>query len=485
MDQYFSHDLLLQQSPHFSSAQIYALKVLQFGAGELQQHLADMATLNPAIEAEQRDLCPLCHRPFEGALGERCSCQRLERAASLDDDDDIGDWSDVAAHGATRMGDDGEDDPLARISGQQEYGAGLLMSLHAMIPAAGARIANYLVGNLDSRGLLPASVIDDAASALCVPPEHVEAVLKKLQTLDPPGIGARTVQEALLLQLRRLREAGQPHPLAEVILRTYFAELAARHFREIAHALNVPPRMIEAELHFIGKVLHPFPAHGYDPDLSGMATGAPPVRPDVVIRRTPRGFGCDIVERRRWEVRVSSSYDQAQQMIKQGRLPVSERERDQVHSAVENAKTLISAMQQRWKTMKRVVDALIVMQQDYLERGEAGLVPLTRKAVGDVLGLHESTVSRATDGKFVQLPDGRTVSFDDFFNESLQVKDAIVALIDQEDPRHPYSDEQLKGLLKTQQMPVARRTVAKYREELKINPSRLRRNRLAPVLSER
>ena len=488
MDQSFynSNDLLVQRTQKLSLNQIQAVKMLQLPGQELQTFLTNAVAENPALEGEECELCPICHFPLRGSHGERCDClasRQKEEKPDIDMAPEGRDDWDNSLHGATGAGsfDESAEDPLVRISGRMEYGAGLLSVLRAMVAAEDALIAEYLIGSLTSRGLLPIDIVEEAAAALGCSVACVENVLAALQTLDPPGIGARTIAEALLLQLARLREAGDPHPLAERLIHDHFNGLAAKHFREIAREIGIAPRLIEMELGFISQHLHPFPAHGFDPDLSGVATGAPPIRPDVVIRRTANGFEADIVEQRRWDLRISDSYQQVKHLLKRGEVTASKPEREHIHRSMEDASNLLAALNQRWRTMQRVADALIVMQRDYLERGPSGLMPLTRKDVGDYISLHESTVSRATDGKFVLLPNGKTVPFDDFFNESLQVKDAIIVLIEGEDLHHPYSDEQLTIMLKRRGMEVARRTVAKYREEINILPSRLRRNRLAPV----
>ena len=479
-----SGDMLVKHAQRLSINQIQAVRVLQFPAQELQTYLANVLNENPALEGEEYELCPICHYPLNSSRGERCDCSAgIRQTTDIDMAPEGRDDWESSLHSVSSAGsfEDGEDDPLVRVSGRAEYGAGLLSSLRAMIADEDADIAEYLVGSLNSHGLLPADIIEDASVALDVDAVRVESVLDALQALDPPGIGARGIAESLLLQLERLREDGQPRPLAEQLIRDYFDDLAAKHFREIAREIGIAPRLIEMELNFISQKLHPFPAHGFDPDLSGMATSAPPIRPDVVIRRTANGYEADIVEQRRWDLRVSSTYHQVRQMFKRGEVDATKGERAHVLRSYEDAKNLLAALNQRWHTMQRVADALIEMQFDYLEHGPAGLVALTRKDVGDKIKLHESTVSRATDGKFVLLPNGKTVPFDDFFNESLQVKEAIQGLVENEDPHHPYSDEQLTALLKSLGMEVARRTVAKYREEINILPSRLRRNRLAPT----
>ncbi len=479
-----TNDLLQKNSTILSHNQIQAVRILQFPSQELHDFLTSTLNANPALEGEERDLCPVCHHPIGADSLGGCDCtisirQKDETQDKQQDGREDWDMSMQSVRGAGSYDDD-DDDPLVRVSGRLEYGAGLLTSLRAMIAHHDYSVADYLVGSIDSHGLLPASIVEEAIADLGACRASVERVLAALQQLDPPGVGARSPREALLLQLRRLREQGDPHPLAEKLLTDYFHDIAAKHFREISREVGATPRIIELELNFIAHKLHPFPAHGFDPDLSGIASSAPPVRPDVVIRRTSHGFEADIVEQRRWNLRISDSYRKVRDMMRHQDTRVGTMtQREQVRRSLEEANVLLAALRQRWHTMQRVADALIDLQWDYLERGPAGLRPLTRKDVGDVVNLHESTVSRATDGKFVLLPNGKTVPFDDFFNDSLLVKDAIILLIDSEDARHPFSDEQITGMLNARGMEVARRTVAKYREELSILPSRLRRNRLA------
>jgi len=490
MEQNLTNDLVVKQGTTLSHNQIQAVRVLQYPGPELHNFITKALLENPALEGEECDICPVCHH---GGEGQSCDCVTIRQSQQHSSQEEIRDgredW-DMSLQSVRGAGsfDEDDEDPLNRVSGRAEYGAGLLTALHALIPSRDYMIAEYLVGSLDSHGLLPPAIVGETAAILAIAEDRVESVLAALQQLDPPGVGARSPREALLIQLRRLREGGEAHDLAELLLRDHFEDLAAKHFREIARMIGKTPRQIEQELNFIAQKLHPHPAHGFDPDLSGMAVGAPPVRPDVVIRQTLNGFEADIVEQRRWNLRLAESFSTARQLYRRDTSTGTSTDRELVRKSLDEASNLLQALKQRWQTMQRVADALIDLQRDYLERGNAGLRPLTRKDVGDRIMLHESTVSRATDGKFVLLPSGRTVPFDDFFNDSLLVKNAISNLIAQEDPRHPYSDEQLTSILNDQGMEVARRTVAKYREELSILPSRLRRNRLAqltPVTSKR
>jgi RNA polymerase sigma-54 factor len=364
---------------------------------------------------------------------------------------------------------------MSRVAATIPTGETLLQTLCLTIPAADADIAEYLVGSLDHHGFLSANIVSDVAEALGCAVERVERTLLALQRLDPIGIGARGAQECLLIQLERLSEAGDPHPLALTLVRDHLRDVAYRRFREVARRLGLTPKRIEAEWEYIRHDLYPYPAHGFDSTSGALTSSASPVRPDVVIRATSNGFVAEVVERNRYVLRVNPEYVWARKNLTH--IQCNDEARTHIRSHVEQAQTFIAALRQRWDTMQRVSDALIEMQREFLEVGQSALKPLTRADVARKIGLHESTVSRATDGKYVLLPNGHTASFDDFFDASLPAKKALCDILTEENTQRPYSDEQLMRILQRQGIVIARRTIAKYREELQILPSRLRRSR--------
>lgn len=457
------------QAPVITYRQIAAVRLLQLSSQELEVAIAREQVENPALEAECVACCPRCGGPLT-ALGQLClTCATRPGTA----DRTRGDWDDLDG-GATTMVDDDED-PIYRVAAAPIRAEGLLRLLRLALPSADAAIAEYLVASLDDHGYLAATIVAETARALHCSATRVERALAALQQLDPPGIGARGARECLLIQLARLRESGDAHPLAELLVREHLKPLAFRHFREVAHVLGLTPKKIELEWMFIRRALHPYPAHGYHPDIAAVAQTAAPVRPDVIIRRKGSAYSVEVSERQRYTLRVSDEYLRVRRQL--ATLHISAADREHVRAHIEQAQSFIAALRQRWETMQRVTEALIVAQREYLERGQGALKPLTRADVARTLGLHESTVSRATDGKFILLPDGRSVPFDDFFNGSLPVREALRDLVAGENPFRPLSDEQLKRLLTARGFEVARRTIAKYREEMAILPSRLRRQR--------
>jgi len=462
-----------QQTPNISYRQIAAVRLLQLPNPELEATIARTLEENPAFEADTRPCCPRCNNPLETPLSPCSVCGSAPRTADDRRREDGPDFEGPSYAGS--FTDEENDDPISRVAATIPTGETLLQTLCLSIPADDAHIAEYLVGSLDHHGFLPAAIVADAAAALGCDDARVENALRALQRLDPAGIGARGAEECLLIQLERLSEAGDPHPLAETLVRDHLRDVAYRRFREVAKRLGLTPKRIEAEWEFIRHDLYPYPAHGFDSLSGALTASAAPVRPDVVIRGTSNGFVAEVVERNRYVLRVNPEYVWARKNL--SHLQCNDDARTHIRSHVEQAQTFIAALRQRWETMQRVSDALIEMQREFLEVGQSALKPLTRADVARKIGLHESTVSRATDGKFVLLPNGRTASFDDFFDASLPAKKALCDIIAEENPQHPFSDEQLMRILQRQGILIARRTIAKYREELQILPSRLRRSR--------
>jgi RNA polymerase sigma-54 factor len=469
------------QTQGISYRQIAAVRLLQLPSQNLDEVVQHEADENPALEADTRQCCPRCNSPLESPTAPCSNCETGARAATSEttspERENPGDLDGPIYASSGLASDEDPDDPMNRVAAYTPTGEELLQALCFALAAEDAPIAEYLVGSLDHHGFLPASITADAANALGSATDAVEQALAALQHLDPPGIGARGGQECLLIQLQRMREEGDPHDLAETMVRDYFNELAHRRYREIARALDVPPRRVETEWEFIRSTLYPYPTHGFEDGVQALAPSAAPVRPDVVIRKGSNGFVAEVVERNRYVLRVNAEYLDARRRL--ARLTQDDEARAHIRKHVDQAQAFIAALRQRWDTMQRVSDALIEMQSEFLEHGHLALKPLTRADVAKRIGLHESTVSRATDGKFVLLPSGKTAPFDDFFDASLPVKKALLDIIGEENASRPFSDEQLMRILHRRGVEIARRTIAKYREELGVLPSRLRRMRPA------
>jgi RNA polymerase sigma-54 factor len=460
-----------QQTHTVSPKLIESIAILQLSSLELEQAVSAEQAENPALEVDEVAQCLQCGMPLTNGRCVVCSAV----TSTTQPRDSLAEWSDIEDHGGSGLGDDDDFDPMLRVSAAATLPEMLLTALCTALPAEDMAIAEALVGSLDERGYLAARV-EDLAADLGVPAERVERALEALQAQEPLGIGARDVTECLLIQLRWFREQGKPQPLAEQIVAHHLAEVGQRRFVEIGRELGTTSTHVKRAWHFIKTNLNPYPAHAaLDEPLPRGANGRGAtalVRPDVIIRRTETGFEAEVVERRRWRFAINPSFNQV--VATKDQPGVSDAQRKHVRQYVHRAQTFIDNINKRWQTLKQIADALIEAQYDFLDKGVRYLRPLTRSELALYVGVHEATISRATNDKYVLLPDGRTISFDDFFDGSLRAKDLLRELIAAEDPRHPLSDEDLAALLTERGIPVARRTVAKYRDALKILPSRLR-----------
>jgi len=458
------------QTTNVSAKLIASITILQLSSLELEQAISVEQAENPAFEVDEVPQCLQCGTPLRGGMCQICGGNALAAQTR----DTTAEWDNAYEPTATSNSADEDDfDPMSRVSTTASLEESLLSTMRTLLPDEDMFIAEALVGNLDSHGYLTAS-IQELTEDLDVSAERVENVLALLQAQEPLGIGARDLSECLLIQLHWFREQGQPQPLAEQIVGRFLKDVGERRFVEIGRELGTTSTHIKRAWQFIKANLNPYPAHAaLDGETTrGSRATAALVRPDVIIRRTDSGFEAEVVEGKRFKFGIQSSYNMAARL--KDPVSISDSERKHIRQYVQRAQFFIDCVQQRWMTLKKIADALIEDQYEFLDNGVRYLKPLTRSELAIHVGLHEATISRATNDKYVLLPDGRTIPFDDFFDASLRAKDTLRELIADEDVRHPLSDEDLAEMLTDRGMPVARRTVAKYRESLKILPSRLR-----------
>ena len=351
--------------------------------------------------------------------------------------------------------DGGEDDPTAGLRAATSLADHLLDQLRLQMDAQDLPIGLELIGSLDRRGWLtdtPTAV----AERLDVPVSRVEAVLRVLQTLDPPGIAGRDARETLLLQLDQLDHAPPARrALARRLVAERLDDLAGQAWGRLARALGVAAADIEAAVAFIRANLTPYPAHAF----WGDETAEPLPEPDVMILLNPSDPASPpsitVVEAERYALRITPSAAQAS-----ADLPA-------MNAHLQRARLFLASLRQRWRTLAQVSQALAEAQPEYVRRG----VPATRRAltqteVALALGVHPSTVSRTVRHKYAQLPAGRIVPLASFFSVDAPAKAALRALVATE--RRPLTDQALCRALSQQGFHLSRRTVAHYRAELGI-----------------
>ena len=448
--------------------QIAANYILQMSSVELQEAISQELGENPALEMTELAACPICGNPVAGNYCTECMPRRPDAT-----DGSMVAGDELPADTPARLRDeDDEFDPIARAEADFTLEDHLTWNLHALLPTYLHPVADHVIGALDSNGFLTET---DAAVAAAtgVTTADVGQVLAAMKGLEPIGIGSRSITESLLAQIEYLREEGEIEipQHAEAVIGDYLADLGERRFREVAAAVGATQREVIAVWEFVKGNLNPYPTAAFTAAISSDAS-RPIIRPDVLIRATDGELTVEVVESRRFSLRVAPIYSSLSSKLRSAET--TEDEKQHVRQYVGRAKFFIDNINRRRATIQRIAECLVERQRDYLVHGVQRLVPLTRAEVGELIGMHESTVSRATAEKYVMIPTGEVVPFSHFFTASLGTKDQIKRMIEAEDARHPYSDQEIADALAEEGIALARRTVAKYRDELQILPARLR-----------
>lgn len=448
--------------------QIAANAILAMSSVELAETISAELEENPALDMLEQSTCPICGSLITGSHCTECLPKGSAGSGPADvPEGGPGDW-------AVREEAD-ELDPIARAEAEFTLHEHLTWTLYALLPARLHPVADYAIGALDDNGFLTDSD-EEIAAATRVTVEDVVAVREAMRGVEPIGVGSRNISESLLAQIQYLREADEihvPEPV-EAIVRDHLHDLGERRFGQIASALGTSTDQVLAAWEFVKVNLHPYPTSAFNAAVGAAGGGNRSIlRPDVLIRIVDGELQVEVVESRRFSLRVDPIYARLSAGMRS--TEASESDRQHVREFVGRARFFIDNVNRRRATLQRIAECLVERQRDYLVHGVQHLVPLTRAEVGTLIGMHESTVSRATAEKYVMLPTGEVVPFGHFFTASLGVKDQIRKMIEAEDPARPLSDQEIADRLAAEGVAIARRTVAKYRDELQLLPARLRR----------
>lgn len=328
------------------------------------------------------------------------------------------------------------------------------------------RIAEYMIGNLDEKGYLELA-LEQIAQTLKADLEEVEQALFVVQSLEPRGVGARDLKECLVIQLEY---AGLKDSLAFAIADKYLYELADGKISKIATELQVTPQEIQEAADVI-RTLDPRPGLHYHRDEPKY------IIPDATVEKVEGEYIILVNDSTTPRLSISSYYERL--------LKEDGQAKKYIHDKMNSALWLIKSIEQRRMTIYKVTEAIVQEQRDFFDKGISSLKPMTLKEIADIVDLHESTISRATNNKYVQTPRG-IFELKYFFSSGLStsngeatssesVKAKLKELVDKEDRKKPLSDQRLCELLNEEGITISRRTVAKYREELGILSSAKRK----------
>lgn len=467
-----------------SPQQIQLMKLLQVPTMELDQRIKQEIEENPALE--------------EGAEvneDEYDNDDDFDDDYDSDSDDqdfDISDYIDEEGSDyKTKANNHSKDDEerVIPLSGEQSFQEKLTEQLHLLyLDDHQFMIADTLIGNLDESGYLNReieAIVDDLAFSANVMTDEkeVEGVLMIIQELDPAGVGARDLQECLLIQIRRKQDGDITRYTAKIILEEFFEEFTRKHYDKIAKKLEIEDEDLKEAIDEILK-LNPKPGGS----MIESAKNYQQIIPDFMITEFEGRLELTLNGRNAPDLKVSREYEMMLRTYAEG-AKTSKSDKDAlmfVKQKLDGAKWFIDAIKQRQNTLLFTMDAIMNYQREYFLTGdETNLRPMILKDIAEIVGLDISTISRVANSKYVQTGYG-IFALKYFFSESLstdsgeevstrEVKKILSEAIEGEQKKKPLTDERLMDLLKEKGYNIARRTVAKYREQLNIPVARLRK----------
>lgn len=449
--------------------QIQANAILNMSLIELQQFIETESAENPALSVKEGSRCPICGFVTNDKACPVCGAS-MKAVPELDSDKF--DERDYLARAYEAAGNEATFDPFRTVASTISLSAYLKQQARMCLSGRRLRIAEYLIDCLDDDGYFRESLFETAEEFAAAVPE-VEEVLSVLQSFDPVGIGARDLRECLLIQLRSLGLADTTAAYAERVLIDHWDDFSKLKLKLIAKNMEVPLGVVAEAAGFIKDHLTPYPASLYSQPFSELAPGdGAALVPDVMMRAKGDSISVDVLDSHGNQIGVDETYDDLYASIRQGDSYLSEDDARHIREHVERVKCILEAIALRKKTLARVANYIAEYQQGFLLHGPSHLRPLRQKDVAKALEVHESTICRAVAGKFCKLPSGETISFEVFFDSALPVRNMIREIIARSN--EPMSDGEIAKRLAEQGTEIARRTVAKYREQLRVLPYQLR-----------
>jgi len=482
LKQKLQQKLLQKLSPQ----QIQMIKLLEVPTLQIEQRIKKELEENPALEEGQDDEEVPAAEAEEENPNEEDQDQEEFTLDDYIDEDDIPDYR-LHADNYSKDEDKKSEIPFSVGSTFQEYLTSQL-GLRELTDKQKI-LGEYIVGNIDEDGYLRReliNIVDDLAFLQNVntTEQELEEVLNIIQDLEPAGVGARNLRECLLLQLEKKDNAQPSVNIAHKIIDLYFEEFTKRHYDKIMARLGIGESDLKSAIEEILK-LNPKPGGVYNDPFSKTAQ---PIIPDFILELSEDGFDLHLNSRNLPELRLNSAYSEMLQAYSKDKSQKKEM-KDAVlfvKQKIDSAKWFIDAIRQRQNTLLLTMNAILEYQKEYFIDGdETRLRPMILKDVAEMTGLDISTVSRVANSKYIQTHFG-ILPLKFFFSEGLQtdageevstreIKRILQDCIDNEEKRKPLTDERLTEILQEKGYLIARRTVAKYREQLNIPVARLRR----------
>ena len=464
----------MHQSQNLSLQQVLApqlqqsLLILQAPLLELRNLVQQEMETNPVLEELATEPGP--EGEDKAAADDAQFKEEIDQLAKLDDE-----WRDYMAQSSSYSGRSQEDEEKRQfffdsIATQETLQQHLMGQLNqTALDANDRKTAEVIIGNIDDSGFLQ-STPEDMAMNTGIPKDDFETMLTLIQSFYPPGVGARDLQECLLIQLKR---EGKHNSLEYKIIAEHMQDLGKRRFPEIARRMGLSAEQVQKCANNIARL---------DPRPGQIFAESPQnyVLPDVTVEKIDGEYQIILNGEQIPHLRISNTYKDIMSQDGNGGEV-----KDYIRDKIRSGKFLIKSIHQRQQTISNISHQIVSRQREFLDHGSAHLKPMTMVQIADAVGVHETTVSRAISGKYMATPQGvfemkyfftpgyQTSSGEAMSNTS--VKEAILDLVKSENGSSPLSDKEIVEILSERGIPIARRTVAKYRTELNILPSNMRR----------
>ncbi len=474
----------LTQQQKLSPQQIQYQKLLQLNTLALEQRIKTELELNPILEEE-------IELTQEQDDKERDDDFEVEEIKDPDKEEfELEDFMNDHDYDHERVYRNNEEEqyhPLAPV--RETLSEHLLEQLHMLnMNEEHTRLGEEIIGNLDESGYLKRTLEDlinelELFEHIIIDIDTAETILKRIQLFDPVGIASRDLRECLLIQLRRNKNADPYYKyLAEKMLEVYYDDFTKRRFEALKQKMNLTDETLKETVHLI-QSLNPKPGEG---NIESEEMNQ--ISPDFVIEKMENDYVITLNDRSMPSVTISRQYLELFDSNKNKRGKKNPREKETykfLREKFESAKWFIACIQQRRETLMKIMQAIFHRQYEFFEKGAKALRPMIYKDIAEEINMDISTISRVVNGKYVQSPQGiHELKY--FFSEGLStdtgeevsnkhIKERLKEIIEKEDKKKPYSDDKLAELLNGEGIHIARRTVAKYREQLRLPVARLRK----------
>ncbi len=481
-----AQNLSLQQK--MAPQLIQSLQLLQMSTLDLQLEIKQQLELNPLLEeGPEQETAELDGETRRAETGLGDEAEVPDPAARQDPEPFLVDQFELGAYNTERTEYDpnweADREPREnRITTMPSLNQRLQEQLGlADLSDAEREIGEFIVGSLDDRGYLACTVAQIAAE-LQVAEADVERVLKVVQAFDPPGIAARDLRECLTIQLEQLESPHRATALA--LVQRHLDDLTRRRFTRITRQLGISQEELRGAVALIQR-LQPHPGSESTSDYNGLLTLDPEtahITPDLIVEKVGDEWVVSLTEGTLPSLRINPAYSR---LLSEPRGGGRDEMRKYLSRKMNDARWLINAIRQRRTTMLKVANYIVRAQLGFFEKGPAHLRPMVLQDVADAVGMHVSTISRVSNGKYMQTPHG-VFELKYFFDSRLgtdsgedvsarSVKERIAALVAAEDKSQPLSDQEIAARLGAEGLRIARRTVAKYRDQLRLPPQRYRK----------